>query len=76
LNPRRRKARSIFYGSGGLFFVVSSGPFAGKPVPTGHVLDADFVYDIDHCGSRLAREEARPGSRNLEQTETKKPPDQ
>jgi hypothetical protein len=36
---------------------------AGKPAPTGYLLSADCVYDINHCGSWLASDGVSEGNK-------------
>ncbi|MCE6978288.1 hypothetical protein EI534_13010 [Pseudomonas frederiksbergensis] len=44
---------------------VAAGPIAGKPAPTGFSVYTEFVYDINHCGSGLARDGVRSGAAGL-----------
>jgi hypothetical protein len=51
----------LFLAVGG--FRAADGLIAGKPAPTGYLLSADFVCDINHCGSWLAGDSARTGNK-------------
>jgi hypothetical protein len=50
------------------FYVVSQGPIAGKPAPTGVGVYTKLQTTISHCGSWLASDEAIPDDNKLSVT--------